>query len=114
MAESVNRQVLLKSRPEGVPRLENFQLTQAPMRQPGEGEVLKRILYLSLDPYMRGRMSDLKSYAAPGSAWAGDGRWHGRGDRQIEQSGLDARRRRRRLWRLARIRAFQRRGVAQT
>jgi NADPH-dependent curcumin reductase CurA len=65
MAESVNRQVLLKSRPEGVPRLENFQLTQTPMRQPGEGEVLKRILYLSLDPYMRGRMSDLKSYAAP-------------------------------------------------
>jgi NADPH-dependent curcumin reductase len=50
MAESVNRQVLLKSRPEGVPRLENFQLTQTPMRQPGEGEVLKRILYLSLTP----------------------------------------------------------------
>jgi NADPH-dependent curcumin reductase CurA len=50
MAESVNRQVLLKSRPEGVPRLENFQLTQASMPQPSEGEVLMRILYLSLDP----------------------------------------------------------------
>jgi NADPH-dependent curcumin reductase len=65
MAESVNRQVLLKSRPEGAPSLDNFELTQVPLPEPGEGEVLMRILYLSLDPYMRGRMSALQSYAAP-------------------------------------------------
>src|SRR5262249_5840230 len=65
MAESVNRQILLKSRPEGAPSLDNFELAQAPMPEPGEGEVLMRNLYLSLDPYMRGRMSAAKSYAAP-------------------------------------------------
>src|SRR5262245_20163017 len=65
MADSVNRQVLLKSRPEGAPSLDNFELTQAPLPEPGEGEVLMRILYLSLDPYMRGRMSALQSYATP-------------------------------------------------
>jgi len=65
MADSVNRQVLLKSRPEGTPSLDNFELTQAPLPEPGEGEVLMRILYLSLDPYMRGRMSALQSYATP-------------------------------------------------
>jgi hypothetical protein len=65
MVESVNRQVLLKSRPQGPPSLDNFELTQAPIPQPGAGELCMRILYLSLDPYMRGRMSDAKSYAAP-------------------------------------------------
>jgi NADPH-dependent curcumin reductase len=65
MGAGVNRQVLLKSRPEGAPSLDNFELTQAPMPEPGEGEVLMRNLYLSLDPYMRGRMSAAKSYAAP-------------------------------------------------
>src|SRR3977135_1569848 len=62
---SVNRQILLKSRPEGAPSLPNFELTQRPVPVPGEGEVLMRTLYLSLDPYMRGRMSDAKSYAKP-------------------------------------------------
>ncbi len=65
MAESINRQVLLKSRPEGAPSLDNFELTQAPIPKPGDGEVLMRNLYLSLDPYMRGRMSAAKSYATP-------------------------------------------------
>ena len=65
MADGVNRQILLKSRPEGAPSLDNFELAQAPIPEPGEGEVLMRILYLSLDPYMRGRMSAAKSYAAP-------------------------------------------------
>jgi NADPH-dependent curcumin reductase CurA len=65
MADSVNRQVLLKSRPEGAPSLDNFELVDAPIPEPGEGEVLMRTLYLSLDPYMRGRMSAAKSYAAP-------------------------------------------------
>jgi NADPH-dependent curcumin reductase CurA len=65
MAESINRQVLLTSRPEGAPSLDNFELTQAPIPKPGDGEVLMRNLYLSLDPYMRGRMSAAKSYATP-------------------------------------------------
>jgi NADPH-dependent curcumin reductase len=65
MSGSVNRQILLKSRPEGTPSLDNFELAQAPVPEPGDGEVLMRILYLSLDPYMRGRMSAQKSYAKP-------------------------------------------------
>jgi len=65
MPESVNRQILLKSRPEGAPSLANFELARGPVPQPDEGEVLMRTLYLSLDPYMRGRMSDAKSYAKP-------------------------------------------------
>src|SRR2546430_5793668 len=65
MAASISRQILLKSRPEGAPSLDNFELTERPTPEPGEGEVLMRILYLSLDPYMRGRMSAAKSYATP-------------------------------------------------
>ena len=65
MADSVNRQILLKSRPEGAPSLHNFELTESPTPQPDEGEVLMRIVYLSLDPYMRGRMNAAKSYATP-------------------------------------------------
>ena len=51
MAGSVNRQILLKSRPQGAPGLDNFELVQTPMPEPGEGEVLMRILYLLLDRY---------------------------------------------------------------
>ncbi|MGA7488931.1 MAG: NADP-dependent oxidoreductase [Xanthobacteraceae bacterium] len=65
MAVNGNRQVLLKSRPEGAPGLDNFELVESPIPEPGEGAVLIRILYLSLDPYMRGRMSAAKSYAQP-------------------------------------------------
>jgi NADPH-dependent curcumin reductase len=65
MAGNVNRQILLKSRPEGAPGLDNFELVESPVPKPGEGEVLMRTLYLSLDPYMRGRMSAAKSYAKP-------------------------------------------------
>src|SRR5271166_5418610 len=65
MTASVNRQILLKARPQAAPSLDNFELTQTPIPEPGEGKVLMRILYLSLDPYMRGRMSAAKSYANP-------------------------------------------------
>jgi NADPH-dependent curcumin reductase CurA len=58
-----NRQILLASRPEGEPQPQNFRLVEAPVPSPGEGEVLVRNLYLSLDPYMRGRMMAVKSYA---------------------------------------------------
>ena len=65
MTGSVNRRILLKSRPEGAPSLDNFELTETPTPKPGDGEVLMRTLYLSLDPYMRGRMNATKSYVAP-------------------------------------------------
>ena len=65
MAATVNRQILLKSRPEGAPTLGNFELTEGPVPAPGDGEVLMCTRYLSLDPYMRGRMSAAKSYAKP-------------------------------------------------
>jgi NADPH-dependent curcumin reductase CurA len=65
MASAVNRQILLRSRPTGMPGLDNFEMVEAAVPEPGGGEVLMRTRYLSLDPYMRGRMSDAKSYAAP-------------------------------------------------
>jgi NADPH-dependent curcumin reductase CurA len=59
-----NLQIVLASRPVGRPSPDNFQFVQAPVPSPGDGQVLLRIRYLSLDPYMRGRMSAAKSYAA--------------------------------------------------
>ena len=60
-----NRKVLLASRPQGAVTEQNFRIVDAPMPQPAEGEVLVRNEWLSLDPYMRGRMSDAKSYVPP-------------------------------------------------
>ncbi|OBZ94629.1 NADP-dependent oxidoreductase [Pararhizobium polonicum] len=57
--------VVLASRPSGKPVAENFRLEAETVRDLAEGEVLLQILYLSLDPYMRGRMDDAKSYAKP-------------------------------------------------
>ena len=59
-----NLQVVLASRPVGRPSLENFRFERGSVPAPGEGQVLLKIRYLSLDPYMRGRMSAAKSYAA--------------------------------------------------
>jgi NADPH-dependent curcumin reductase CurA len=70
MASSINRQILLKSRPQGAPGLDNFELTETAIPEPGEGELLMRTRYLSLDPYMRGRMSAAKSYAKPAAVGA--------------------------------------------
>lgn len=61
----MSRQIRLASRPVGVPRSEDFSHEDHPVSPPEDGEVLLRTLYLSLDPYMRGRMSDARSYAAP-------------------------------------------------
>ncbi|MEP6636668.1 MAG: NADP-dependent oxidoreductase [Acidobacteriota bacterium] len=60
-----NKQILLASRPTGMPSSENFRIADTALPQPQEGEVLVRTLYMSVDPYMRGRMSDRKSYIAP-------------------------------------------------
>src|ERR671931_1656815 len=57
-----NKRVVLASRPEGPVSESNFRIEEAPLPSPREGEVLVRNLWLSLDPYMRGRMSDAKSY----------------------------------------------------
>ncbi|MEO8161156.1 MAG: zinc-binding dehydrogenase, partial [Arenimonas sp.] len=64
-SKSSNRQVLLVSRPIGAPTAENFRLEKSGVPVPAAGQLLLRTLYLSLDPYMRGRMSDAPSYAAP-------------------------------------------------
>lgn len=58
------KQIVLASRPDGAPTPENFRLEEAAIPTPAEGEVLVRVHYMSLDPYMRGRMDDAKSYAA--------------------------------------------------
>jgi len=65
MTASTNRRWLLASRPKGEPSADNFTLDEAPIPTPGDGEALVRSLYLSLDPYMRGRMRDAKSYVPP-------------------------------------------------
>lgn len=65
MATIVNRQIHLVSRPSGEPGEENFRLVEAPLAPLAEGQVLVQHHWLSLDPYMRGRMSEEKSYAKP-------------------------------------------------
>jgi len=65
MADRTNQRILLASRPDGEPQARIFEVSTASVPEPGEGQLLLQILYLSLDPYMRGRMSAAKSYAAP-------------------------------------------------
>ena len=60
-----NRRIVLAQRPQGAPVPENFRLENVPVPEPADGQVLLRTAYLSLDPYMRGRMSDAPSYAEP-------------------------------------------------
>jgi NADPH-dependent curcumin reductase CurA len=61
---TTNRRVLLRNRPVGEPRPTDFEIVDAPLPAPADGESLCRTIWLSLDPYMRGRMSDRKSYTA--------------------------------------------------
>jgi NADPH:quinone reductase len=61
----VNRQITLAARPEGFPKESDFALVESETPKPGPGEVLVRAQWLSLDPYMRGRMSTARSYAKP-------------------------------------------------
>ena len=65
MSETVNKKWVLKKRPEGYPSLDDFDIVNSPIPDPKHGEVLIKTLYLSLDPYMRGRLRDAKSYASP-------------------------------------------------
>jgi NADPH-dependent curcumin reductase CurA len=63
MPERRNRRVLLAARPQGEPKESDFRLVEDPVPEPGPGQILLRTLYLSLDPYMRGRMNAGPSYA---------------------------------------------------
>ncbi len=65
MTDSTNQRIVLASRPVGAPTQENFRLETVEKPEPKDGEVLLRTIYLSLDPYMRGRMSAAESYAKP-------------------------------------------------
>ena len=62
---TLNQRIVLVSRPQGAPTPENFRLERVSLPDLADGQVLLKTLYLSLDPYMRGRMSDAPSYAAP-------------------------------------------------
>jgi NADPH-dependent curcumin reductase CurA len=63
MTASVNRQIVLAARPVGMPKASDFKVETVPVPEPDAGQVLVRNLWMSVDPYMRGRMSDRKSYA---------------------------------------------------
>ncbi len=65
MPALLNQQILLASRPAGLPTPDNFRIVDTPVPDPADGQLLLEVLYLSLDPYMRGRMDDAKSYARP-------------------------------------------------
>ena len=65
MTEKLARQIILAARPQGRPKLSDFRLEETEIPTPSAGQVLLRVEYLSLDPYMRGRMDDRKSYAKP-------------------------------------------------
>jgi NADPH-dependent curcumin reductase CurA len=64
MRQRVNRQVRLKSRPSGIPQAEHFELVEAPVPDPSDGQVLVRNM-LSVDPAMRGRVSTVANYSEP-------------------------------------------------
>lgn len=65
MPAARNHKVVLASRPVGEPKPTDFRMVEEAVANPGPGQVLLKTLWLSLDPYMRGRMSAAKSYADP-------------------------------------------------
>ena len=65
MSGDINHQIRLAARPVGLPKRSDWQFTETPIPEPREGEVLTRVLYVSLDPAMRGWMNEGKSYIAP-------------------------------------------------
>ncbi len=61
----MNREIRLAARPHGLPRASDFELAETPVPEPAEGEALIRNVFMSVDPYMRGRMNDVRSYVPP-------------------------------------------------
>ncbi|MCK9993895.1 MAG: NADPH-dependent curcumin reductase [Alphaproteobacteria bacterium] len=80
-----NRQIVLAARPSGAPKDSDFRFDESPVPTPGPGQMLCRVIYLSLDPYVRGRMNDGPSYAAPVQI---DGVITGRTVSQVMESNL--------------------------
>ena len=79
MTERVSRQIVLAARPHGSVQLSDFRVEETMVPVPGVGQILLAVQYLSLDPYMRGRMDDRKSYAKPvqiGEVMVGGERGH--------------------------------------
>ncbi len=64
-ATTKSREIRLAARPSGLPQPSDFELAETAIREPGDGELLVRNIYMSVDPYMRGRMRDVKSYVPP-------------------------------------------------
>lgn len=62
---TIAREIRLKSRPNGLPTADNFELATVDLPAPGDGEIQVKNLWMTVDPYMRGRMNDVKSYAPP-------------------------------------------------
>ena len=65
MMNLTSKEIRLKARPVGMPKDSDFELATTEARQPGDGEVLVRNIWMSVDPYMRGRMMDRESYVPP-------------------------------------------------
>jgi hypothetical protein len=65
MAAAINRQVLLRSRPSGIPQAEHFEIVEAPVVEPTDGQIVVRNLYLSVEPAMRGWVSSVGNYSDP-------------------------------------------------
>ncbi|MDH3806543.1 MAG: NADP-dependent oxidoreductase, partial [Gammaproteobacteria bacterium] len=65
MTQAANKQIRLASRPSGWVAQDNFSVTEEAITRPADGEVLVRNIFMSVDPYMRGRMNDVKSYIPP-------------------------------------------------
>lgn len=61
----MNHQIILAARPDGLPKETDFKRLEAPVPELGERQFLVKNIYLSVDPYMRGRISEIKSYAEP-------------------------------------------------
>ena len=113
MIPSTHRQIRLASRPTGYPSASDFRIVEAPVPEPGPGELLVRVVYLSVDPYMRGRMSDARSYVPPVAL--GDVMEGGTVGEVVRSSHPAIRRRRRRgrPARLAGVRGVGRQGGPQ-
>ena len=62
---SMQKQIMLINRPNGTPTKEDFEMVNVPIGKVTEGEVLLQTVYISVDPYLRGRMNDTKSYIPP-------------------------------------------------
>jgi NADPH-dependent curcumin reductase CurA len=65
MTKDTSSEIHLKHRPDGIPKESDFELVDVPIPNPAEGEVLVRNIYMSVDPYMRGRMADYETYVSP-------------------------------------------------